>query len=118
MKESSLDFHSFADDAAILYINIENTGFSSSYRKFDTKLIITNLDSGEEEELETAIDNRKIAGNDFSTFQMRLDIRSLEKGSYSIVMCMEDPYTGNSIHFANNGLENEDAVPVGTLTIK
>ena len=118
MKESSLDFHSFADDAAILYINIENTGFSSSYRKFDTKLIITNLDSGEEEELETDIDNRKIAGNDFSTFQMRLDIRSLEKGTYSIAMRMEDPYTGNSIHFANNGLENEDTVPVGTLTIK
>ena len=99
------------------YINIENTGFSSSYRKFDTKLIITNLDSGEEE-LETDIDNRQIAGNDSSTFQIRLDIRSLEKGSYSIAMRMEDPYTGSFIHFANNGSENEDSVPVGTLTIK
>ena len=117
MKESSLDFHSFADDAAILSINIENTGFSSAYRKFDTKLLITNLDSGEEIELETDIDNRKIAGSDFSTFQISLDLRSWGKGTYSITMCMKDPYTGNSIHFANSGLEEEDSVPVGTLTI-
>ena len=113
-----VDFHSFADDAAILYINIENTGFSSSYRKFDTKLIITDLDSGEETELETDIDNRKIASNDFSSFQIRLDIRSWEKGTYSIALCMEDPYTGNSIHFANSGSEEEDTVPVADLTIE
>ena len=117
MKESSLDFHSFADDAAILYINIENTGFSSSYRKFDTKLIITDLDSGEKTELETDIDNRKIASNDCSSFQIRLDIRSWEKGTYSIALCMKDPYTGNSIHFANSGSEEEDTVPVAALTI-
>ena len=118
MKESSLDFHSFADDTAVLYINIENTGFSSSYRKFDTKLIITNLDSGEKTELETDIDNRKIASNDCSSFQIRLDLRSWEKGTYSIALCMEDPYTGNSIHFANSGSEEEDTVPVADLTIE
>ena len=64
------------------------------------------------------IDGTNIERNLYLSTQIRLDIRSWEKGTYSIALCMEDPYTGNSIHFANSGSEEEDTVPVADLTIE
>ena len=118
MKESSVDFHSVLSDSATLYITIANTGFSSAYTKFDTVMILTNENTGKSEELETTIDNRSIAGNDLSEFKTELEIRSMKKGTYSISLRMKDPYTENSIHFANKGSEDSSAVPVGTLTLQ
>lgn len=31
---------------------------------------------------------------------------------------MKDPYTKNSIHFANKGYEDSKTIPVGTLTLQ
>lgn len=118
MKESSVDFHSVLSDTAALYITIANTGFAPAYIKFDTVVILTDEDTGKSEEFETTIDNRTIAGNDFSEFKVNLDVRSLKKGTYSVSLRMKDPYTKNSIHFANKGAENSEAVPVGTLALK
>lgn len=118
MKKSSVDFHSVLSDTAALYITIANTGFAPAYIKFDTVVILTDKDTGESEEFETTIDNRTIAGNDFSEFKVNLDVRSLKKGTYSVSLRMKDPYTKNSIHFANKGAENSEAVPVGTLTLR
>lgn len=118
MRESSVDFHSVLSDTATLYMTIANTGFSSAYTKFDTVLILTNKTTGKSEKIETAIDNRTIAGNDFSEFKVNLDIRSLKKGTYSVSLRMKDPYTKNSIHFANKGSEESKTVPVGTLTLQ
>lgn len=117
MKESSVDFHSVLSDTASLYITIANTGFSSAYTRFDTVLFLTDESTGKSKKIETNIDNRTIAGNDCSTFKTDLDIRSLRKGTYSISLRMEDPYTENSIHFANQGAENSKTVPVGTLIL-
>lgn len=117
MKESSVDFHSVLSDTASLYITIANTGFSSAYTRFDTVLFLTDESTGKSKKIETNIDNRTIAGNDCSTFKTDLDIRSLRKGTYSISLRMEDPYTENSIHFANHGAENSKTVPVGTLIL-
>lgn len=117
MKQSSIDFHSLLSDTASLYITIANTGFSSAYTRFTTNLILTNEKTGESMETGTNIDNRSIAGNDFSEFKIDLDIRFLKKGTYSISLSMKDPYTKNYIHFANTDYENAKAVPVGTLTI-
>ena len=104
-------------NTASLYITIANTGFSSAYTRFDTVLFLTDESTGKSKKIETNIDNRTIAGNDCSTFKTDLDIRSLRKGTYSISLRMEDPYTKNSIHFANQGAENSKTVPVGTLIL-
>ncbi len=54
-----------------LYIwTFANTGFSSAYTKFTTDLILTSKDTGKSEKVETTIDNRSIAGNDFSEFKL------------------------------------------------
>ena len=118
MKESSVDFHSVLSDTASLYITIANTGFSSAYTRFDTVLFLTDESTGKLKKIETNIDNRTIAGNDCSTFKTDLDIRSLKKGTYSVSLRMKDPYTKNSIHFANKGYEDSKTIPVGTLTLQ
>lgn len=118
MQQSSIDFHSVLDDTATLYLTVANTGFSSAYTKFTTDLILTSKDTGKSEKVETTIDNRSIAGNDFSEFKLSLDVRSLKKGTYTVSLRMKDPYTKNYIHFANKGYEKSKTVPVGTLTLQ
>lgn len=118
IKESNVDFHSIVSDNASLYLTIANSGFSSAYKKYDTTLIFTDKDTGKIQRLETTIDNRRISGDDQATFNISLDIRSLKKGTYTLSLEMKDPYTKDFIHFANEGAETSDTVPVGTLTIK
>lgn len=118
MKDSSVNFHSVLDDTATLYITIANTGFSPAYTRFDTIVILTNESTKKSEKLETTIDNRTLSGNDFSEFKINLDIRSLKKGTYSVSLHMKDPYTKNSIHFANKGYEDSKTIPVGTFTLQ
>ena len=118
VQQSSIDFHSVLDDTATLYLTVANTGFSSAYTKFTTDLILTSKDTGKSEKVETTIDNRSIAGNDFSEFKLSLDVRSLKKGTYTVSLRMKDPYTKNYIHFANKGYEKSKTVPVGTLTLQ
>ena len=118
IKESHLDFHSVVGDDAALYLTIANSGFSSAYKKFETTLLITNQNSGKTKRLETTIDNRRISGNDQVEFKISPELRSLKKGTYTLSLEMKDPGTGDCIHFANDGAENSDNVPVGTLTIR
>ena len=118
IKDSHLDFHSFAGDKATLYFTIENTGFSSAYKKFNTTLLIVNNNTSKKQELELSIDNRTIASQDKAIFHTELDVRSLEKGTYTLSLQMKDPYTKDYIHFANKGLEDNNTILLGTLDIK
>lgn len=118
LRRSHLDFHSFVGDQAFLYLTIENSGFAPAYRKFDTFLVFTDQKTRKQTNVKTAIDNCTIAGQDQSIFKVNLNIRSLKKRTYEISLKMVDPYTKQAIHFANDGYENSDQIPVGTLTIK
>ena len=101
-----------------MYFTIENTGFSSAYKKFNTTLLIVNNNTSKKQELELSIDNRTIASQDKAVFHTELDVRSLEKGIYTLSLQMKDPYTKNYIHFANKGLEDNNTILLGTLDIK
>lgn len=118
LLSSELDFSPLWQEEAVLSLSIANTGFSPAYRLFSSELIITNQESGEVTELETSIDNRRIAGDDTSIFQIKLDLRTWEKGTYSLVLRMSDPSTESPIHFANEGAQTSDTVPLGTLTLR
>lgn len=117
LKESSLDFHSFASDRATLYFTITNEGFASAYRSFDSSIIAYNEDTGKAFLIEAGISNRRIASQSDSTFKTTLDVRSWEKGTYQLTLVMTDPATEQVIHFAHAGYEEADGVLIGTLTI-
>lgn len=118
LKTSSLQFHSFASDEATLYITITNQGFAPAYRKFDTTITLTNTETDETIILETDFDNRKIAGSDDYTFRLNLDVRSLAKGTYTMTLSMKDPALQLPIYFANEGLETQTSIPLGTITLE
>lgn len=118
LKQSSLQFHTFASDSAKLYLSIENDSFSPSYRKFDTTITVTNCKSKESFVLETDIDNRHIASADTSVFCVDLDIRSWTSGTYNLALSMTDTATDLPIYFAHEGFETTSSIPIGTLSIK
>lgn len=119
LKQSNLDFHSFVGNEAYLYLTIGNSGFSPAYRSFDTYLLVTDQKTKKAiRTLKTEIDNCSISAQDKSTFRITLNVRTLKKGAYNLSLKMVDPYTKQSIHFANDGYENSNEVPIGTLTLR
>lgn len=117
IQSSSLDFHGLLEDDVTLYLTIQNQGFAPAYRKFDTTLTLIDTLTKETIVLETDIDNRKIAGSDSYTFQIPFDIRSLSKGTYQIILTMTDPASELPIYFAQEGFEQQNNIPLATLTI-
>lgn len=117
LRSSHLDFHPLLEDQATLSITIANTGFASSYQTFDSALILTNQTTGHSMREAISLDNCSIAGEDESDFHLTLDVRSLEKGTYTLSLELQDPYTKSYIHFANLGYETSDSIDLGTLTI-
>ena len=119
LKQSNLDFHSFVGNEAYLYLTIGNSGFSPAYRSFDTYVLVTDQKTKKAiRTLKTEIDNCSISAQDKSTFRITLNVRTLKKGAYNLSLKMVDPYTKQSIHFANDGYENSNEVPIGTLTLR
>lgn len=118
LTDSSLDFHSLLSDTATLFFTIENTGFAPAYKQFEVTLTAANMQTGKEETIATALDNRGISGSDSSIFHQELNIRKWNPGTYEITLSMKDPVTGKIIHFANENETENDSVSVGTLRIK
>ena len=117
LQDSDLDFHSFVDDHATLYLTIANRGFSPAYKKFTPELVAVNQDTGEKLSIETDFDTREIAGSDSSIFQADLDLRSWDTGTYTLLLSLTDETSGLPVCFANTGYETEKQIPVGTLTL-
>lgn len=118
LQDSHFDFHSFAGDSSTFYLIIANTGFAPAYREFTTTLTVTNKDTNDSFKIENNIDNREITSQDSSIFTTDFDIRPLDNGTYEISLSMQDPATGQPIYFANTGYEDQDTLPLGTLTIQ
>ena len=117
LKDSSLDFHSFVDDTASLYLTIANEGFAPAYRKFTSKLVAVKQETGKKISIEADFDNRTISGNDSSIFTADLDLRSWETGTYELFLSMTDDATGCPIYFANQDYETKKRIPVGTVIL-
>lgn len=118
VKQSTLQFHSFASDSAKLYLTIENDGFAPAYRKFDTTITVTDRTSAKSFVLETDIDNRLVAGSNSSIFCIDLNIRTWKSGTYDLSLNMTDPDTDLPIYFAHEGFETTSSIPIGTLTLE
>ena len=118
LQDSHFDFHSFVGDDATLYLTIANIGFAPAYKEFTTTLSVTNTDTEESFEIDNTIDNRDISAQDSSVFTTELNVRSLDDGTYKLALSMNDPATGQVIHFANTNYESQDMIELGTLTIQ
>lgn len=117
LTASSIQFRTYADDFATLYLHIANTGFAPAYRQFTTELTAVNEETGDTYEIENTIDNRKITSGDESIFKIQLDVHSWEKGTYKLQFSMKDSALDQPVYFANTGYETQDSIVIGTLTL-
>lgn len=116
VADASVSFHPLFDDTAVLYVTIDNTGFTPAYRQFSSRLLLTDA-SGDTKEVEISLDNRMIPGNDSAAFHFNFDVRGLASGTYTVSLAMTDPSSELPLFFANADSADDGAVTLGTLTI-
>lgn len=98
-----------------IILTLKNTGFSPSYRNFNTSLILHNEDSGDDISLPVAFDTRTLLPD--STCELTVPVDSVPNGSYSVTLCMTDPATGLAVPFANTGADSDGQLLCGQLTL-
>lgn len=118
LLSSKLKFHPLWSERATLYFTIENSGFSPAYKRFAVTIHLLNQETNETTDLETRLDIRAVPSGSSCTLQTELDLRSMAKGTYSLSLSLQDSYTESYIHFANEGYEASDSVPLGTLVLR
>jgi hypothetical protein len=118
IRSSKISFQSLLEQTAELSFTVENTGFAPAYRNFDSNLLIVSEQNNETVSIPVTFSSRKLLPGDVCTVSISLDVRSLEKGDYQLVFSLADSDTESTIQFANEGLNTENGVLLGTLTIK
>lgn len=98
-----------------LVLILENTGFSVSYRRFETNLLLHNDSRGQDISLPVSFDTRTLLpGN---TCRITIPVSSVPDGSYHVTLSMTDPATGLPVPFANSGADDTGRLPCGQLTV-
>ncbi len=98
-------------------LEIENTGFSSSYRSFDITLSMVHCSTGKTYTVPTCADTRLWNAGESVTLSIPLDIRSMLTGSYEIYFAIYDPASDCPILPANELPYAKEGSLLGRLKI-
>ena len=117
LRSSACTFDTWEDDTASLTLEIENTGFSSSYRSFSVSVLTVNTES--QETFETAIDtdSRYWASQSSVSLSLPLDVRSYATGSYAVYFKITDPSSGEQIALANSLDQSDYGYRIASLEL-
>lgn len=119
VKKSSLSFNTLWDNFAKLKFSFSNSGFSPSYRNFDTELIVFSVEKNKTISTEALqIDTRNIVGDDTYNVTTNINIRDYKKGTYKFYFRMKDASTKQVITFANKDFDSSMGMYLGSLKIK
>lgn len=114
---SGCSFDTWKDETATLSLTIKNSGFSVSYRKFNSLITLVNQSGESVLKLPLDSDNRFWTSGEGITLSVPLEIRSLPEGTYQVCCSMTDPVTNRQIQFANDLEASSHGYPLGSLTI-
>ena len=117
ITNSELTYNAMKSDDASFSITIENAGFAPSYRNFDGMLMLRDIATDILISIPVEMDVRTIQADSKTSFAFSLDVRALPEGIYEISFGLTDPYTGRAIQFANDTINENALVPLGTLTV-
>ena len=106
------------EGSGIITLSIENRGFAPSYRLFMASLTLEHTDTHLQLTMPVELDNRVIGGGSQTSFQIPLSIDELPQGNYKVSFSLTDPYTGQTIQFANQDKDDAHRVHLGTLTVE
>lgn len=111
------DFDTFRDENVILTVTMENSGFSAGYRPFTSTVTILRENGTICDTLTVDTDTRFWKSGDTTAWNVPLDIRTYETGSYRIYYQLFDPSTDRTIRLANKMRSSKYGYFVGTLTV-
>lgn len=118
VTDSTFTYDALDKNSGVLTLTIQNTGFAPAYRLFDGFLALENTETGLLLTAPVTLDNRTINGGSKASFSLPVTIAGLPEGGYQLSFFLTDPYTGQTIQFANEGTDAIGKVILGTLTVE
>lgn len=100
-----------------LSVDIENVGFSNSYRPFTATICLQNKETAKTIELPIDTDTRFWNSNESTRLSIPLNIRSYGTGTYDLFLKLSDPVNGDIIAFANTINSSQNGYLLGSLSI-
>ena len=117
VSSADFSFDTWHDSHAELTVTIDNVGFSSAYRRFETSIILRNTETEEMITLPIDMDNRTWAPSEAATIRQAIDVRAYDKGSYDIFLMITNPASGEVICLGNTMPLSPNGYQLGTLVI-
>lgn len=114
---SDCSFDTAHDDTATLSVTIENSGFSSSYRKFASTITVLREDGSVCDTIPVDTDNRFWKSGENATFHAPLDIRTYKDGTYHIYYQLSDSALDCNIRLANDSTPSDYGYLVSSFTV-
>lgn len=100
-----------------LFLTLENTGFSNSYRAFDVSLVLKHTFSDKTYQLPVLTDTRFWNAGEETTLAILLKIHDYADGDYQLYLKITDPSSGCRIYLGNEGSQDKHGYPLGSLHI-
>jgi len=103
---------------ATLTLDIENVGFAPAYRMFDFQLVLTPVEEPSTTVVLADFDNRTWKPGETTSVSVPLDLQDASEGSYEVYLQMCDPFTGQSLRFANTTEPTDSGYYLGSFTLE
>lgn len=116
-RSLDLDYDPDSGKKATLTLEIENTGFANSLRKFKPEILLENTETSETFPLSTDTDSRFWKSLKKTDVAIPLQPAAYQEGSYRIFFKLTDSSTGETIRFANTLPLSEKGYEIGRLDI-
>lgn len=100
-----------------LKLQIENSGFSSSYRSFDVNVRVVSQDGEVCQEIVLDTDTKSWRAGETTDLSVPVDFGSLPSGSYDLYFSVNDSGLDRQITLANNLHQNEWGYCIGKLDL-
>lgn len=117
ITDSNLSYNAMKNEDAAFCVTIQNTGFAPSYRKFNASIALQDIATGILISIPVEMDIRTVQAGSSTSFTFPLAVRALPEGTYEVSFGLTDPYTGQTIQFANDTAAENGMVPLGNLTV-
>ena len=117
LKKSFITHSSAFDPTTTLSLQMENTGFSGSYHKFQVKVTLIS-ENGSRLTLPVSTDTRFWKAGETQDLSLELNLSELSTGNYQIYLKLQDPSLNREILLGNSATHTDYGYYTGTVSIR
>lgn len=117
LKKSFITHSSAFDPTTTLSLQMENTGFSGSYHKFQVKVTLIS-ENGSRLTLPVSTDTRLWKAGETQDLSLELNLSELSTGNYQIYLKLQDPSLNREILLGNSATHTDYGYYSGTVSIR